>query len=118
MIDYVRCASRARLLRGDVPDWIQNSKRRRYIESVVLSAPDWVDRAALRALKAEAAERTRTTQVLHVLDHIVPLNHPRVCGLTVPWNLRVVHYLVNHAKSNHWCPEQMDFFDEAEWDQP
>jgi hypothetical protein len=113
MVDYTRRASRARILAGDMPDWIKNSKRYRYIAAVVISTPDWVDRAELQALKAKAAQTTEETGVLHVLDHIIPLSHPRVCGLTVPWNLRVVHYLVNHAKSNNWCPEQMELFDEA-----
>lgn len=110
MVDYARRASRARLIKGDVPAWIRNSTRGRYIAAVVISTPDWVDRRDLQNLKAEAAAVTERTGVLHVLDHIVPLNHPRVCGLTVPWNLRVVHYLVNHAKSNNWCPEQLDLF--------
>jgi len=36
------------------------------------------------------------------LDHIVPLNHPNVCGLHVPWNLRVVKSSTNNKKGNSW----------------
>lgn len=110
MVDYIKAPSRERLVRGDVPHWIANSPRSGYIAQVVLSAPPWVDRGALQALKREAARLTRDTGHLHVLDHIVPLNHPLVCGLTVPWNLRVVHWLANASKGNDWCPDQLELF--------
>lgn len=110
-VHYVNKApSRAALLRGEIPRWIANSKRSRYIAQIVLSAPPWVDRKALMALHEAAAELTRTTGVLHVLDHEVPVNHPMVCGLTVPWNLRVVTWKVNSAKSNNWNPDQGELF--------
>lgn len=111
LVDYIRAPSRARLLVGDVPHWIANSPRGNYIASVVLSAPPWVDRVALYLMKEAAAALTRATGTLHVLDHIVPLNHPLVCGLTVPWNLRVVPWRVNASKGNDWCPEQMELFE-------
>jgi 5-methylcytosine-specific restriction endonuclease McrA len=111
-IHYVNKApSRAALMAGDVPLWIANSKRGKYIASVVLSAPPWVNRKELYALHAAAQALTRATGIPHVLDHIIPLNHPRVCGLTVPWNLQIVTEKVNNAKSNNWCPEQQELFD-------
>ncbi len=36
----------------------------------------------------------------YVLDHIIPLRHPEVCGLHVPWNLRVVKRETNLKKGN------------------
>lgn len=111
MTDYVRGPSREKLLKGEVPAWIANNKRSSYIISVVLSAPPWVDRKALRALKTEAAAMTLATGVLHVNDHIIPLNHPNVCGLTVPWNLRIVPWRVNASKGAKWCPDQMEMFE-------
>lgn len=110
MIHYNRQKSRARLLAGDVPDWIRNSSRRDYITAVVLSCPPWVSNKDLLALSAEAAVKTLATGVLHHLDHIIPLKHSMVCGLTVPWNLRVITQRQNMAKSNKWHPDQLDLF--------
>lgn len=106
-----RSPSRAALLRGEVPRWIANSRRAGYIARVLLSAPPWVDLDALRALAAEAQRMTALTGRLHVLDHEIPLSHPRVCGLTVPWNIRVRHWRANASKGNRWTPpEQLELF--------
>src|SRR5687767_11838618 len=111
LVDYVHKApSRRMLLRGETPTWIANSKRGRYIAAVVLSAPPWVDRKVLHAMKAEAARITRETGTLHVLAHKVPLNHPLVCGLTVPWNLEIKPWRVNASESNWFTPDQLEMF--------
>lgn len=106
MVHYVRPGSKLRILAGDTPTWISNSRRAGYIRQVCLSAPLWVGFKDFALLRLEALWATVMTGELHVLDHIIPLNHPRVCGLTVPWNLRVVHWRVNVSKGNDWCPEQ------------
>lgn len=110
MIDYCRKSSRARLVAGDVPHWVRRSKRRPYITQVLLSMPPWVDLAALKRVQYRARCLTEMTGVPHEVDHVVPLNHPLVCGLTVPWNLEVVPAARNAAKSNRWCPDQLELF--------
>lgn len=111
LVDYIHKApSRLMLLRGETPKWIANSKRGRYIAAVVLSAPPWVDRHALLELQEEAARITRETGMLHVLAHVVPLNHPLVCGLTVPWNLEIKPWRVNASESNWFTPDQQELF--------
>lgn len=109
MIDYARRSSRAALLRGERVRWIANSRRRNYIAQVVLSTPDWVDRSELRAKAQRAACLTEMSGVPHELGHIVPLNHPRVCGLTVPWNLEVITAAKNRADSNLRWPDMWEY---------
>lgn len=110
MVDYVG-RSRKRIAAGDTPRWVSNSRRARYIQAVVLSAPPWVDRWELYALAAFAKALTVFTGKQYVCDHIVPVNHPRICGLTVPWNIQVVTWHVNAAKGNRWDPDQMELFE-------
>lgn len=101
---------RAAILAGNEPWWVTQHPRRAYIVAANLATPDWVDREALKRLHAWAKSLTLTTGVYHVLDHIVPLTHPDVCGLTVPANLRVITYAQNASKSNKWNPNQFDLF--------
>lgn len=113
LVDYLnRKPSRDKLLRGEIPAWIAKSKRSRYIASVLLSAPPWVDIKRLRAMAAECRWVSEMSGVEHCLDHIVPLNHHLVCGLTVPWNLRIVPRKSNESKGNNWNPDQLHLFDE------
>lgn len=64
--------------------WInENSAAKRFGQAM----PPWADRDAMRQVYAFAEEFKAKGFDIHV-DHIVPLTHPRVCGLHVPWNLR------------------------------
>lgn len=101
MLDYVRMKTRERLMRGERVHWVEASPRRTYIRQVILSAPPWVDRLALRLIQQRCRQLTELTGVDHQVSHIVPLNHPRMCGLTVPWNLTIKTAVVNMAESNH-----------------
>jgi hypothetical protein len=114
-ITLIRPELRRALIGGaELPAWIRKHSRSDYIVAVAMSAPPWVDRKALRRLQTEARRLTRVTGRQHVLDHIVPITHPYVCGLTVPWNLRVVPEAVNRWKGNKWSPDQVDAFEGPE----
>lgn len=110
IVCFYRPGSKARAVTGDVPAWITNNARAPYILACVLSCPPWVDRGELEMLRAWAKARSIFTGERHVLDHIVPVTHPDVCGLTVPWNLQVIHWRANGVKGNTWCPDQLEMF--------
>lgn len=117
LLDYVihrtrdtQTSMRARVLAGDIPAWIANRSRNRYIASVVVSCPPWSCREDLRMIKAWGKVMTIFTGTQYHVGHIIPLNHPRVCGLTVPWNLEVMPQARNQAMTNHFFPDQMELF--------
>lgn len=106
-IRYFNPRMRRKILTGQIPWWVEQHPRRAYIIAANLATPDWVDRDELTKLHKEAKRLTETSGVPHVLDHIIPLSHPYVCGLTVPWNLQIVTRAQNAAKSNKWAPDQL-----------
>lgn len=67
---------------------------------VSASTPVWVKPAAFAPLYAAARKATEVMGEPHHVDHIIPIRHPLVCGLNVPWNLRVLPAMDNHEKGN------------------
>ena len=67
------------------------------------ATPPWLTRkqkSEIRQLYQIAITMTQTTGEQYVVDHIVPLRGEEVCGLHVPWNLRVITQEENLKKSN------------------
>lgn len=67
------------------------SARRRKLRAAM---PPWVDLGAIRAIYNRAALLGLT------VDHIIPLRHPLVSGLHVPWNLQLLTRSDNSRKGN------------------
>lgn len=106
-------AMRARILRDG---WlaVPISWRRQWMIQRIIATPPWADFAEIRKVYGLARKLSEETGEAYNVDHIVPLNHPRVCGLHVHWNLRAIRTEANMAKSNYWCPEQRELFDGPE----
>ncbi|NBS69802.1 hypothetical protein EBT31_12955 [bacterium] len=67
------------------------------------ATPKWItteQKLAMRKMYLLAMKLTKVTGERYVVDHIVPLISPEVCGLHVPWNLRVITQAENLQKSN------------------
>jgi hypothetical protein len=82
--------------------WVRadtKARRRKHRDAT----PPWLSRQQktdIRQLYQIAITMTKTTGEQYVVDHIVPLRGESVCGLHVPWNLRVITQEENLAKSN------------------
>ena len=67
------------------------------------ATPKWLtadEKLSMRQLYIQARKLTAVTGEQYVVDHIVPLRGNDVCGLHVPWNLRVITQEENLKKSN------------------
>lgn len=67
------------------------------------ATPRWLTKAQksqIRQIYQIAITMSQTTGEQYVVDHIVPLRSDEVCGLHVPWNLRVITQEENLKKSN------------------
>jgi hypothetical protein len=74
------------------------------------ATPRWLTKTQvtqMRDIYERAIAITRLTGIKHVVDHIIPLVHPDICGLHVPWNLRILTQDANAAKSNFLPSEDL-----------
>lgn len=74
-------------------------RKRRHREAT----PPWITKEQkldMRKLYLQAQQLTKLTGEKYEVDHRVPLIHPDVCGLHVPWNLVVITKEENLKKSN------------------
>jgi hypothetical protein len=99
----------AHVLRGYRNAWKENNKTQVLADNKVRrrkhreATPPWLTRkqkSEIRQLYQIAITMTQTTGEQYVVDHIVPLRSHKVCGLHVPWNLRVITQEENLKKSN------------------
>ena len=77
-----------------------NSVRKRRHKN---ATPSWItteQKETIKQLYLNAMRLTKITGERYVVDHIIPLISPHVCGLHVPWNLRVITQEENLRKSN------------------
>jgi hypothetical protein len=74
-------------------------RRRRFRDAT----PNWLSpeqKMEIRLKYRLAIELSRSTGIRHAVDHEVPIQGEEVCGLHVPWNLRVITQEENLKKSN------------------
>lgn len=83
-------------------DWVRadtSVRKRRHREAT----PKWItsdEKQRMRDLYVQARKLSQLTGERYVVDHIAPLRSDFVCGLHVPWNLRVITQEENLKKSN------------------
>jgi len=91
--------SKYRQTNPDLYKTLTSFRRRRFRDAT----PPWLthkQKSEIRQLYQIAITMSKTTGEQYVVDHIVPLQSHKVCGLHVPWNLRVITQEENLKKSN------------------
>jgi hypothetical protein len=64
------------------------------------STPEWINNSELREIYKEKNILSEYTGINYSVDHIIPINHEKVCGLHVPWNLQILTKSENSSKNN------------------
>lgn len=82
--------------------WAAYCSKRRALKRQAM--PIWSDAEKIARVYALAAALSVNGAEFEV-DHIVPLNHPLVCGLHVPANLQVLLRVANRSKGNRFWPD-------------
>ena len=89
--------------------WAKNNaglvraKTRRYQAAKLNATPSWltaIHLAQIQEMYEIAIALEMQTGIPHHVDHIHPLQGKELCGLHVPWNLQVLPWHDNIAKSN------------------
>jgi hypothetical protein len=89
--------------------WCRNNpgksaaKAAKYDASKIQRTPKWLtreQRAEMVTIYERCAQKTKETGVIFHVDHCVPLRGKTVCGLHVPWNLRIITASENCSKGN------------------
>jgi 5-methylcytosine-specific restriction endonuclease McrA len=93
-----RVANSKRHYHENKEEYIARSRaRQRYLNRSALSRRY---ASEIEEFYRTARKLTEETGVLHVVDHIWPINGKDSCGLHVPWNLRVITQVENDSKGN------------------
>ena len=78
---------------------IKNCKaRQKAIKQATLRCLTEIDKNDIKLIYRMASMRGMT------VDHIIPLQGKDICGLHVPWNLRIISKLDNSKKGAKWKP--------------
>lgn len=74
------------------------------------ATPSWLTKEHLEEIKDLyiIAEMFKIySGIPYNVDHIIPLNSDKVCGLHVPWNLQIIPAIENFKKSNKLLEEYL-----------
>jgi 5-methylcytosine-specific restriction endonuclease McrA len=82
-------------------------QRRKYInrvnirqEKIKQATPGWANQDVILAYYIVCQNITKMTGIKHEVDHIIPIQHPLVCGLHCETNLQIITEKENIQKSN------------------
>ncbi len=112
--DKVRASARKSAKKNAARVNAFNSKRR---ADKLNATPKWLTDEQISSMQSvykESHRLTKETGIKYHVDHIVPLRGKTVCGLHVPWNLRIVKAEENLHKLNKLIDVEIrDTFDDS-----
>ena len=82
-----------------------NAATIRHTAAKLKAIPRWANHEAIGCYYEFATLKTKLTEELWEVDHIVPLQSKKVCGLHTDWNLKVIHHIENRSKGNRVWPD-------------
>lgn len=68
--------------------------------SKIQATPEWCECEKIEILYKKCKELSKLTGLKYHVDHIIPLNHSKVCGLHVWENLQILEESLNFKKNN------------------
>lgn len=66
------------------------------------ATPSWSEKEKIEVLYKKAKWLESLTGLKYHVDHVIPLNHPDVCGLHVWANLQILEGFINRSKNNNF----------------
>jgi hypothetical protein len=99
--DYLKEAPITKFAPAPNASAVHSRKRKARVR---IATPFWADRRRIKAFYLRAQAYTAKFGRRYVVDHIVPLQHPLVCGLHVPANMRIILLRTNAVKNNRFDP--------------
>ena len=94
-----RQTDKAKAIRCDI------ASRRRAL--LMNAQPEWVNKDDIKEVYIMAKDIQWLSEEKMEVDHIIPLNSDKVCGLHVPWNLQIITKTKNIKKSNKLLKEYL-----------
>ena len=82
-----------------------NAKTAKRRATKLQASPLWADKEAILDKYREAKRLSEETGIEYNVDHVVPLQHPLVCGLHVEHNLEAITAKQNQQKGNRVWPD-------------
>jgi hypothetical protein len=99
IINYNRISEKKKLYKKNNKAKISAINNSRRIKKVQATFKHLLSDIEIIYKKAEELKKNgKSVQV----DHIIPINHPLVCGLHNPWNLQILDTVDNLKKSNYF----------------
>ncbi len=93
-------------IRESIKDWRSRNKHKLCHYAAVRrvakgrATPKWSNQSIVESLYGLAAVWSKAMGIQYEVDHIIPIQHPLVCGLHCEANLQVLPMSANRRKSN------------------